>query len=234
MRAFFPYFGAKHQIGRCYPPPRHNTIIEPFAGSAGYATCHSHKNVILIEKDPLVAGVWRYLIQATSQQILNLPLLQNGESLDDQDLDPAERALIGFWFSFGLAKPATKRSAWCTINRGAWGERVRARIADQVDRIWHWTVIQGDYTDAPDTPATWFIDPPYALQGRAYVHGSQHLDYAHLGQWCRSRQGQVMVCENVGADWLPFEPYISAPSSKRIQRKRTEEALWMNSKRGFF
>jgi hypothetical protein len=26
----------------------------------------------------------------------------------------------------------------------------------------------------------------------------------HLADWCRSRTGQTIVCENAGADWLPF------------------------------
>lgn len=234
MHSFFPYFGAKHQIARWYPAPIHNRIIEPFAGSAGYATHHSHKDVVLVEKFETVANVWRYLIKASPDDILALPLIQEHQTVAEFDLSPDEAAFIGYWLDFGRVKPNTKRSSWATINRSAWGPTVRARIANQVPRIKHWTVLHGDYTDAPDLVATWFIDPPYAIQGRAYVHGAEGIDYGHLGQWCRTRGGQVMVCENVGADWLPFEPYIASLSNARATSKRSAEAIWLNHKRGFF
>ena len=54
--------------------------------------------------------------------------------------------------------------------------------------------------------ATWFVDPPYrggkrrTIPLRLWRHRLRHL-----AQWCRrSRQGQVAVCENKGACWLPF------------------------------
>ena len=31
------------------------------------------------------------------------------------------------------------------------------------------------------------------------------IDYARLADWCRALPGTVDVCENVGADWLPFQ-----------------------------
>lgn len=42
-----------------------------------------------------------------------------------------------------------------------WGETIRARVAAQVSAIRHWTVIEGDFADAPWEPATYFVDPPY-------------------------------------------------------------------------
>jgi hypothetical protein len=32
------------------------------------------------------------------------------------------------------------------------------------------------------------------------------VDYVHLGKWCMERTGQLIVCDNTGADWLPFRP----------------------------
>ncbi len=65
--------------------------------------------------------------------------------------------------------------------------------------------IEGDYTMAPDVDATWFIDPPYDnAAGENYRH--HKLDRYALAQWCRGRRGQVIVCENEGASWLPFAP----------------------------
>lgn len=237
MLSFFPYFGAKTKVARHYPPPRHQRLIEPFAGSAGYATTHAYKDVVLIEKYPVIADIWRYLIQATPEQILRLPMVGPDQSIDEFDLPRAERHFIGFWLSFGSNRPKLTRTGWGKENANAWGERVRARIARQVPGIKHWTIIQGDYTDAPDDTATWFIDPPYALQGRHYVHGSDELNYPKLAKWCKSRQGQVMVCENLGADWLPFEPWVSFTSANKAeqQRKHNQEALWCSGfKKGFF
>ncbi len=51
--------------------------------------------------------------------------------------------------------------------------------------------------------ATWFVDPPYQNMGKLYKENK--IDYQELGTYCRERLGQVMVCENEGADWLPFE-----------------------------
>jgi hypothetical protein len=82
-------------------------------------------------------------------------------------------------------------------------------------------IIEGDYTDAPDIKATWFVDPPYHVNGRpqqrgmGYAEGcnSDSLDYEALAKWCRRRRGQKIVCEQAGADWLPFEDLRLARNS---------------------
>ena len=85
---------------------------------------------------------------------------------------------------------------------------MRDRVASQVDAIKHWRVIEGDYTEAPDAEATWFIDPPYNNKaGSHYPWGCDKIDYNALGQWCHQRRGQVIACENEGATWLPFRPF---------------------------
>lgn len=104
---------------------------------------------------------------------------------------------------------------------------VRERISKQVQQIRHWQVIEGDYTAAPDVCATWFVDPPYSGEaGRKY----DKIDYTSLGTWCKSRRGQVMVCENVGATWLPFQPYLTIKSTEGAHgKKQSEEALWQQT-----
>ena len=59
----FPYFGGKKSIAKFYQSPEHNTIIEPFAGAAGYSLHHAtpDHNVILIEKKPEIVDVWHWL-----------------------------------------------------------------------------------------------------------------------------------------------------------------------------
>ncbi len=72
------------------------------------------------------------------------------------------------------------------------------RLALQVQQIRHWKVTHGSYVDVENEDATWFIDPPRQLPAH------KEIDFDHLGPWCRSRKGAVIVCENEGADWLPF------------------------------
>lgn len=86
-------------------------------------------------------------------------------------------------------------------------------------------MICGDYTDAPDVAATWFIDPPYQIAGREYRHDSRAIDYTALGAWCHARRGQVIACENVGADWLPFVPLRPTHGRHHIPNQ-TIEAIW--------
>lgn len=34
-------------------------------------------------------------------------------------------------------------------------------MAQNLYKVKHWEIINGDYTEAPDIKATWFVDPPY-------------------------------------------------------------------------
>ena len=49
----FYYYGRKKKIGKYYPKPSHDIIIEPFAGSAAYCLRDDNwkKDIILVEKD---------------------------------------------------------------------------------------------------------------------------------------------------------------------------------------
>lgn len=105
--------------------------------------------------------------------------------------------------------------------------KIRERIATQVPFIRHWEVRHCSYADIDVGLATWFVDPPYQDAGKYYHHGSQALDFEHLGQWCQSREGQVMVCENEGATWLPFRPLAETKST--LSDKRSKEAIWTNT-----
>ena len=108
-----------------------------------------------------------------------------------------------------------------------WGSRVRETVASQVDAIRHWQVYQCSYEDSPVYgEATWFIDPPYQKAGAHYKYGSDGLDYDALATWCRSRQGQVIVCENDGADWLPFQELASTKTTRA--GRRSMEVVWKN------
>lgn len=222
MRPFFSYFGGKWTLAPKYPAPEHDVIIEPFAGSAGYATRYPDRDVMLVERAPHIAAMWRWLISVSVDEVLALPL---DPSLTD-GLCVEARALIGFWCARGRSRPATTtNSVWLTSGNwptSFWGVYARDRIATQVAAIRHWRVIEGDYSNAPDIAATWFIDPPYV--GARHYYLAKVDDFSALGNWCRSRRGLVIACEQEGADWLPFAPFREA---KSIQHGSYNEVVWI-------
>jgi len=226
VRPFFSFYGGKWRDAPKYPKPLYTRIFEPFAGSAGYSVRNYQHDVVLIDKDPDVCAVWRYLISVDPARILALPDISEG-SVDDLDISSSERKLIGFWLNRGCATPRKSPSKWMRdgIRPGSfWGQRVRETIAQQVVRIKHWTVIEGDYTECSDDGATWFVDPPYQLAGKHYRHGSSDIDYDHLARWCLDRPGQIIVCESQDARWLPFRALHSAKRTK--PGGRSLEAVW--------
>ena len=220
---FIPYFGAKFMRAPKYPRALYDTIIEPFAGAAGYSMRHPDRNVILIDKSEIICGIWDYLIQVSSGEILALPLMEPGDSVRDLPICQEAQWLLGFWINQGSATPKVTMGGRASNRKfGTWGEAPRARIAQQVNYIRHWRVIHGDYTEAPSVRATWFIDSPYKDQGKQYKYSVR--SYEELAQWCRSRNGQVMVCESQGADWLPFEPVTTVVGATH---RITQEVLWV-------
>ena len=105
-----------------------------------------------------------------------------------------------------LSGSGRKKKAAMGSRYEGWNAAQRERVAAQVPIVKHWRIIEGDYTDAPNLTATWFVDPPYSNRaGSYYVHTD--VDYAALGSWCQARAGQTIVCENEGATWLPFQPF---------------------------
>jgi hypothetical protein len=159
--------------------------------------------------------------------------------LDDVQGIPQEaKWLIGFWLGRGRSSPALQPSSWMKTaiggpdRKGFWGIRMRTRIAQQVKHIRHWKIFHESYENAPDVEATWHIDPPYQQAGKAYR--KKDIDYAALATWCQSRRGQVMVCEQMGATWLPFRKFVIGDSAycRRASRKRmTPEVIWIRNDR---
>lgn len=223
----FSYYGAKAQIVNAYPPPLHGKIIEPFAGSAQYSLKYFDREVVLYEKYTVVAKIWQWLQGCSPKDILSLPTLKGGEKVDDYSFDCDEaKWLVGFMINQGVSAP--RRTASKVFNGGRIElavERNKKRVADNLYKIKHWTIINGDYTLAENQYATWFIDPPYKVGGEHYHSSvnSKHINYAELGEWCKSRKGQVIVCENTrGGDWLPFKPLVDTKGSYRT----TKEVIW--------
>lgn len=226
MRPFFPFYGSKWNIARYYPAPTESRVVEPFAGAAGYATFYGCPNVTLVDADPIISGVWSYLIKVSPSEVLSLPELPEvGDSVDDYALPQEAKWLIGFWLNRGSSQPKKTRTAYSARTDKAqlnWGRRAKERIAQQVDRIRSWKVSLGSFESLdPSMSATWFVDPPYVNKGKFYR--TKFSRYSELAEWCLGLKGQVIVCEGEGAEWLPFEPLGSFKSS----RGRAEEKLWL-------
>ena len=228
LHRFFAYFGGKWRDAvKNYPSPDHDTIVEPFAGAAGYSVRHAHRKIILCDLDPVLSEVWRYLIRVKADEILALPDIGPGETTDDLKIPQEAKWLAGFWLDANVSRPYKRPCNWMREGRsGYWGPRVRQRIASQVDSIRHWQVYNCGYADAPvHRAATWFVDPPYEVAGRSYRFGSKLLDYEALGAWCRTLPGQVIVCENAGATWLPFRELADVHAT----RGRSKEVIWLSA-----
>ena len=232
LKPFWCYYGGKWRSAPRYPSPRYRRIIEPFAGAAGYSTRYHDRDIVLAEKDPIIAGLWRWLIKSRPADILALPLAIPEGGVDALEVEPEARSLIGFWLNKGASRPMKTPSAWMrggTHASSFWGEVVRDRIAAQVEAIKHWTVIEGGYEYLIQDEATYFVDPPYQRAGKHYR--CSEIDYTRLGTWCRALPGQAIVCEEVGADWLPFEPFITAKANEsRHGGKKCREAIWLSER----
>lgn len=233
LRPFWRYYGGKWRAASRYPAPRHEMIVEPFAGAAGYALRYPERKVVLVERYHVLAEIWRYLIDVSASEIRSIPCV---DSIHDLPAGTAQGAiwLIGFCLQDTAKRPCHNLSAGMRQKRAAgdlsrgWSESHRERVASQVDRIRHWTVIEGDYSDVPNYEATWFIDPPYQRAGAHYQHGSKGIDFATLGAWCRARRGQVIVCEADGADWLPFSPLYKVTTKFNENKTAGGESVWLN------
>lgn len=212
----FSYYGTKARLAGHYPAPIKDVLIEPFAGAAGYACAHAHKEVRLYDANPKIVAVWQWLIAAAPSDVLALPDLATGQRVTDYaTLTDAERWLIGYCIN-----PASTIPKVTASGRSAWN-RYKKKIAAAVPTIKHWTATCASWDTIPDCDATWYVDPPYQKAGK-YYFGFSALRFDDLAAWCRGRSGQVMVCENEGADWLPFRPLVV----QQGMTKKQVEVIW--------
>jgi site-specific DNA-adenine methylase len=225
VKPLFPFYGSKWRDAKRYGTPSGH-VVEPFAGSAGYSTFWEPERVTLIDADPILVGVWDYLINATARDILALPDVEVGQDVREMGLSQEAAWLIGFWLNRGSATPKRTRTAYSMRTERSqlvWSQRARDRIAADVHKVDGWTVVLGDFESAPrDEQATYFIDPPYIDKGRYYRVRLAEPDYPRLATWARELPGRRVVCENRGADWLPFRPLASIKSTKGV----SHEVIW--------
>lgn len=213
----FYYYGRKKQIAKHYPLATHNTIIEPFAGSAAYSFHAENwkKEVILFEKDSRVAEIWQWLINdATQAEIQKLPDLKVGDKSSEFLHIIHAATKMAFKYKTIKVTPVLARN-W---------EISRRIFASNLHKIKHWKIICGDYTLSPNVTATWFIDPPYKGDaGLGYGHSSSHLNYDELANWVLTLKGQIICCEGEHGDYLPFKPLMELTG---VAGKRSKEKLF--------
>lgn len=224
---FFRYFGSKRSLAKFYPAPKHNLIIEPFAGSAGYSLHWYKHEILLVEKYKAIADLWNWLITVSEDEFLSLP---TGNITTTHLKIPREaKTLIGFWLQFGGKTPVKSAPPMAyDYPESFWTEAKKRQLARQLKHIRHWRCINDGY---PCTnrmgPATWFVDPPYQIVSASYRHGSDGINYRWLGEWCRTRPGQTIVCEANGASWLPFRSFRTGFNIRGKQGVTyTDELIW--------
>ncbi len=220
----FYYYGRKKQIAKYYPSPNYNVIVEPFAGSAAYSLYGNNwkKNVILIEKDEKVANIWKWLIHdATSEKIKSLPDLKVGEKSSEFLHIIHAATKMAFHYKTITVTSVLARN-W---------EISKRYMAENLFKVKHWTIICGDYSEAPDIEATWFIDPPYKKDsGKGYRYSSDLINYNELSVWTRIRQGEVIFCEGIYGDYLPFKPLLEL---KGVAGKVSQEVIYYRSAKAY-
>jgi site-specific DNA-adenine methylase len=220
------YFGSKVNVVDLYPAPKYSRIIEPFAGSAQYALKYWDRDILLVDKYELIVKLWKWLQIIDEGYIRNLPRLETGQSVDEFEWDCEEaKWLVGMIIAVSVAAPRKTASKWTTAPIRPNRQHFKInQIADNLKKIRKWEIRQGSYEDIHNEEATWFIDPPYQKAGTFYIHGSKDIDYQHLADWCKSRNGQAIVCEDASATWLPFYPLRQQHGARR----NNMEAIWSN------
>jgi hypothetical protein len=219
------YYGSKSKVVNYYPPPKHDKIIEPFAGTAQYSLLYWDKEIHLIEKYDVIVNLWKWLQKCSKNDILSTRRLKCGENTDDFKWDCQEQKdLVGFIITGSPSVPKKTASKWKTVIRPNTQDYKLNYIADNLDKIKHWKIELGDYDQVKNQKATWFIDPPYFVNGKYYKYGSKLIDYNFLAKWCKERKGQVIVCESDDAHWLPFVPLVESRGNK----KTYQEFIWTN------
>lgn len=215
------YYGSKSRVVNSYPAPIFDKIIEPFAGSARYSLKYFDRDITLIDKYLKVVNVWHYLQRCSVKDIMSLPVLPAYSKISETDFDDlGQFELMQFLIVQGAYNGNRTVSKWGAMRF----EKSRKNVADSLYKIKHWKIISGDYTVAENISCTWFIDPPYQFGGHKYPMSNKKIDFNHLSNWIKTRQGQIIACENTKADWMKFNPMKSQQGVKY----KTTEAIYSN------
>lgn len=213
----FKWFGSKWLASKLYPKPEFDDIYEPYAGSAGYSLRHYEKRVTIWEKNDNLVVLWTWLIKAaTSDDIRAIPVgLPEGTDIRSLGLSHGQALLLKTWQRTNNVGDCWTTSPWGHLP-GQWTENTRARVADEVHAVKHWTL------GLPTTMSsgTYFVDPPYEFN---YRYGATDFDHGALAAWLATLEvpHQVIACEaacpKTGAvpTYLPFQFFASRITSRR-------------------
>jgi site-specific DNA-adenine methylase len=229
--SMFYYYGSKSKIAKYYPKPKYDTIVEPFAGSAAYSLLYRNKRVILNEKDRIIYDIWNWLINSPSScgDIFEHMDLYENQDIRELNISEPHRNFLGFLINRGSVQPCNIVQKWsCQVpSRPGYASTVNfalKRALKILPEIRHWEIKFGDYSQLENAEATWFIDPPYSSSGFRYK--TNDVDYNILSDFCSNRNGQIIVCEQNGSDWLDFQPFMNVYG----QLDDCKEMIWTNSK----
>jgi len=217
----FKWFGSKWSTSKHYPAPKHDTIVEPFAGGAGYSLRYCDRAVFLAERDVHVRRLWWWLIgEAKESDIRELPVnIPEGTDIRTLGLSLGQSLLIKSWQRTNNVGDCWTVSSWGN-KPGQWTANTRARVASEFHQIKHWHVVEDGMRllNATREPCTWFIDPPYQFN---YQYKSAPLNYEELGTIVGRLPGQTIVCEalcqktGTRPTWLPFSDFRRTVTSRR-------------------
>lgn len=240
IHPLFKWFGSKWQSAPRYPAPEYREIVEPFAGGAGYSLRYPDRQILICENNPNLKILWSWLINvATESMIREIPVnIPIGTDIRTLGLSDGAAMLLKHWQRTNNVGDCWTISPWGN-SPGQWTANTRARVAEEVNAIKHWTFLEDGLaamlTGAMCTdPGTWFVDPMY-MYNYQYNAKTGH-DYAELGSLCQKLPGQVMVCEAIdpksGAspNWLPFRHFGESVTSRRKkdQSHHSKELVWTN------
>ena len=197
--AVFVHYGRKVKAASSYPAPAYPLIIEPFAGSMATHLHHRPQHAIGVELDAPTVALWHRLCAMSAAELADFPMPVVGARSHDP------------WVIRASASSTAHLSKYRTVSafmaqRFDEQRRYAIRHLDYARTVLY---AQGDYRQAPDIEATWFVDPPYEGVKDGYSHGSATIDFAELAEWCMTRKGQVIVCEGPAGTWLPFREHRS-------------------------
>jgi hypothetical protein len=216
----FKWFGSKWLASKLYPAPEHDTIFEPFAGSAGYSLRHHEKKVVLWEDNLQLRELWTWLIgRATSADVLEIPIkLRVGRDIRKLDLSVGQALLLKHWQRTNNVGECWTVSPWGN-KPGQWTANTRARVAEELHAVKHWVVRRVTYVRS----GTYFLDPPYLYNYR-YRFAPESFDHTAFAKTLVSRipkRSQIIVCEAACQKtgrvpkYLPFKPFASRITSRR-------------------
>lgn len=227
----FKWFGSKWLASKLYPPPEHDVIFEPYAGSAGYSLRHHEKKVVLWEENEQLEQLWRWLIgPAKTADVLAIPIgIPEGTDIHDLGLSRGQALLLKHWQRTNNVGDCWTISPWGN-KPGQWTANTRARVAEEIYAVKHWQVRQIAFDDV----GTYFVDPPYLYN---YRYRFKEFDHAALVKSIGgiSERSQVIVCEaacqKTGRvpDYLPFASFGSRITSRRkkTENHHSAEYLWV-------